>query len=129
MGDRAIDVYLNDHLAGAMLGSDLAEQIRARHEGDPLGAVMTPLAREIEEDRERLVDLMDRMDVARNRIKQATGWLAEKTSRVKFSGMGSGEPDQSALFFELLAVTGVRVKTAHCNECVVHSVSASGDCA
>ena len=112
MGDRAIDVYLNDHLAGAMLGSDLAEQIRARHEGDPLGAVMTPLAREIEEDRERLVDLMDRMDVTRNPIKQATGWLAEKTSRVKFSGMGSGEPDQSA-FMALESLTlGVEGKAS-----------------
>ena len=112
MGGRAIDVYLNDHLAGAMLGSDLAEQIRARHEGDPLGAVMTPLAREIEEDRERLVDLMHRMDVARNRIKQATGWLAEKMSRVKFSGIGSGEPDQSA-FMALESLTlGVEGKAS-----------------
>lgn len=112
MGDRAMDVYLNDHLAGAMLGSELAEQIRARHEGDPLGAVMTPLAREIEEDRERLVDLMDRMDVRRNPIKQATGWLAEKTSRAKFSGMGSGEPDQSA-FMALESLTlGVEGKAS-----------------
>ena len=112
MGDRPIDVYLNDHLAGATLGSDLAEQIRARHEGDPLGAVMARLAREIEEDRERLVDLMDRMDVARNPIKQATGWLAEKASRVKFSGMGSGEPDQSA-FMALESLTlGVQGKAS-----------------
>jgi hypothetical protein len=112
MGDRAIDVYLNDHLAGATLGSDLAEQIRARHEGDPLGAVMAPLAHEIEEDRERLVDLMERMDVKRNPIKQATGWLAEKTSRVKFSGIGSGEPDQSAFMaLESLAL-GVEGKAS-----------------
>jgi hypothetical protein len=32
MADRAMDVYLNNHLAGAMLESDLAEQIRRRHE-------------------------------------------------------------------------------------------------
>jgi hypothetical protein len=37
MADRAMDVYLNDHLAGATLGSNLAEQIRDRHEGTPLG--------------------------------------------------------------------------------------------
>ena len=58
----------------------------------------------VQEDRERLVDLMDRMHVARNPIKQATGWLVEKTSRVKFSGMGSGEPDQSA-FMALESLT------------------------
>jgi hypothetical protein len=96
MADRAMDVYLNDHLAGAMLGSDLAEQIRERHEGTPLGEVMAPIAAQIEEDRQTLVDLMERMDVSKNPIKQATGWVAEKASRVKFSGLGSGEPDHGA---------------------------------
>ena len=96
MADRAMGVYLNDHLAGAMLGSDLAEQIQQRHEGSRLGEVMSAIAPEIEEDRQQLVELMKRMDVSQNPIKQATGWLAEKASRVKFSGIGSGEPDQSA---------------------------------
>lgn len=31
-----------------------------------------------------------RMDIARNPLKQATGWVAEKASRVKFSGAGVG---------------------------------------
>ncbi len=96
MADRAMDVYLNDHLGGAMLGSDLAEQIRQRQEGSPLGELMSAIAPEIEEDRQKLVDLMKRMNIARNPIKRATGWVAEKASRVKFSGIGSAEPDQSA---------------------------------
>lgn len=104
MADRAIDVYLNDHLGGAMVGSDLAEQIRQRHEGSRLGDVMSSIAPEIEEDRRELVALMERMDISRNPVKQATGWLAEKASRVKFSGLGSGEPDQSA-FMALEALT------------------------
>jgi hypothetical protein len=33
MAEEAMDVYLNDHLAGVMLGSDLAEQIPSRREG------------------------------------------------------------------------------------------------
>ena len=86
MADRAMDVYLNDHLAGAILGSDLAEQIRKRHEGSPLGELMGSLAPQIEEDRQTLVDLMERMDVSKNPLKQASGWVAEKASRVKFSG-------------------------------------------
>ena len=28
MADKALDVYLNDHLAGAMMGSDLANRAR-----------------------------------------------------------------------------------------------------
>lgn len=93
MADKAMDVYLNDHLAGAMLGSDLAEQIRDQSEGTPLGDVMTTIAAEIEEDRETLLELMERMGTSRNPVKQVTGWMAEKASRVKFSGATSGEPD------------------------------------
>src|SRR6202022_1518283 len=90
------DVYLNDHLAGAALGTDLAEQIRKRHEDTPLGELMRSITAQIEEDRQALVDLMERMDVAQNPIKQAAGWVAEKASRVKFSGASSGEPDHGA---------------------------------
>ena len=100
MSDRAIDVYLNDHLGGAMLGSDLAKQIRDESEGTPLGDVMARLAAEIEADRETLLGLMDALEVTRNPVKQAAGWIAEKASKVKFSGLGSGEPEQG-LFMAL----------------------------
>ena len=46
-----MDVYLNDHLAGATLGSDLAQHIRDQNEGSPLGDVMGSIAPQIEEDR------------------------------------------------------------------------------
>ena len=47
MADNPLDVYLNDHLAGAMLGSDLAEQIRSQNEGTALGQLMESLAPQI----------------------------------------------------------------------------------
>jgi hypothetical protein len=107
-----MDVYLNDHLAGAMLGSDLAEQIRQRHEGTPLGDLMASIAPEIEEDRQILLDLMERMGISKNPLKQASGWLAEKASRVKFSGASSGEPDHGA-FMALESLTlGVEGKAS-----------------
>jgi hypothetical protein len=93
MADKAMDVYLNDHLAGAMFGSDLAEQIRVRSEGTALGETMGPIALEIEADRQTLSDLMDRMGTSKNPVKQATTWIAEKASRPKFSGRTSGEPE------------------------------------
>lgn len=93
MADKAMNVYLNDHLAGAMLGSDLAEQLQEQNEGTALGDLMSSLAAQIEEDREMLIDLMDRMGTSKNPVKQATTWLAEKASRPKFSGLTSGEPE------------------------------------
>jgi hypothetical protein len=104
MADREMDVYLNDHLAGATLGTDLAKQIQQRHEDSPLGELMGRIATEIEEDRRTLVDLMERMDSSRNPLKQAAGWVAEKASQVKFSGAGSGAPDQGA-FMALESLT------------------------
>ena len=92
MAGKAMDVYLNDHLAGSMMGTDLAEQIAEMAEGTPLGAVMTSLSAEIEQDRQVLSDLMDALGTSKNPIKQATGWLAEKASRPKFSGLTSGDP-------------------------------------
>lgn len=112
MADRAMQVYLNDHLAGATLGSDLAKQIRDQHEGTPLGEVMRPIASDIEEDRLTLLELMERLGTSRNPIKQATGWVAEKASRVKFSGIASGERDHGA-FMALESLTlGVEGKAS-----------------
>ena len=83
MAGNAIDVYLNDHLAAAMLGSDLAKQIQARSHGTALGQVMESLAPQIEQDRRTLIELMQRLDSSKNPIEQATASIAEKASRAK----------------------------------------------
>jgi hypothetical protein len=95
MAGKATDAYLNDHLAGAMLGSDLAAQIQSRNQGTPLGELMQSLAPQIEEDRQTLIGLMQRMDTSKNPVKQGGAWLTEKASRAKFGGLTSGEPDLS----------------------------------
>ena len=92
MADKGMDVYLNDHLAGAMLGSALAEQLREQNAGTPLGSVMSSLAPQIEQDRNTLIELMGRLGTSKNPVKQATTWLAEKAVRPKFNGLTSGDP-------------------------------------
>jgi len=104
MADKPLDNYLNDHLGGSMLGSALAEQIRERSEGTPLGDLMARIAPEIEADRQTLIDLMEQLGTSRNPVKQATAWMAEKASRVKFAGASSGEPD-FGLFMALETLT------------------------
>jgi hypothetical protein len=93
LNNQAMGVYLNDHLAGAKFGSDLAEQLEKENEGTALGDVMASLAPQIEKDRELLIDLAERMGTSKNPVKQATTWMAEKASRPKFSGLTSGEPE------------------------------------
>ncbi len=100
MAEKSIEIYLNDHLGGAMLGTNLAKQIRDETDDPRLREVMDGIATDIEEDRDVLVGLMEALDVTRNPVKQVTGFLAEKASRIKFSGLSSGEPDQG-LFMAL----------------------------
>jgi hypothetical protein len=93
MAEKALDIYLNDHLAGATMGCELAEHLRDRTEGTPLGDRMASLAAEIESDRQTLVDLADRLGTTSNPVKQGAAWVAEKASRVKFSAVTSGNPE------------------------------------
>jgi hypothetical protein len=105
----ALDTYLNDHLAGAKFGSDLAELLSKRSEGSPLGETLKSLAAQIEEDRQTLIGLMDRLGTTRNPVKQATTWLAEKVSRAKLGGVtasASGLPTFMALESLSLGVEG-----------------------
>lgn len=93
MADKAMDTYLNDHLAGAMFGSDLAEQIASQIEDAEHASCFRVLAGHIEADRQTLSALMDRLDTTKNPVKQAATWLAEKLSRVKLTGASSGESE------------------------------------
>jgi hypothetical protein len=84
---RLLAIYLNDHLAGATVGVELA--LRATREntgselGDFLGEVLLP---EIREDRQTLERLMGRLGIERSRPKVAAAWAAEKVGRLKLNG-------------------------------------------
>lgn len=110
MADNSIDVYLNDHLAGAMLGSDLAEQLRVKNHGTALGRLMEFVAPELEQDRQTLMELMQHLDSSKNPVKQATASVVEKASRAKFSGVTPRDPElDTFMALETLAL-GVRGK-------------------
>jgi hypothetical protein len=104
VANKALETYLNDHLAGSRLGLDLAKQIRDRAEGSPLEATLTRIAAEIEDERDQLTDLMEKLGASENQVKQATAWVGEKASRLKLSDLGgligSGDEDYG-LFISL----------------------------
>ena len=110
MADKAMNVYLNDHLAGATLGSNLAKQIQVQNVGTALGELMGSLAPEIEADRQTLIEVMKRLDISQNPVKRATAWMAEKASRVKLSGQTSGEPELGAFMALETLCLGVQGK-------------------
>ncbi len=78
--------YLNDHLGGATGGLELARRACGSNEGNEYGEVLIEITREIEEDRNSLLRIMDHLDVSRDRLKVAAGWAGEKAGRLKPNG-------------------------------------------
>lgn len=79
-------IYLNDHLAGSMVGLQLSRRASASNEGTDLGRALAELGDEIEAEQAILRRLMARFDIAESRLKPAGAWLAEKLGRLKLNG-------------------------------------------
>jgi hypothetical protein len=80
---KHLSTYLNDHLAGATVGVELARRAAGSNEGSELGAFLERLAAEVEEDRDTLLAVMERLDIGKDQVKVAVGWLMEKVGRLK----------------------------------------------
>lgn len=80
-------IYLNDHLAGATLGVELARRLRTSNEDDPaFGPVLAEVCAEIEADRETLKAVMDRLGVGQSKLKPLAAVLGERLGRLKLNG-------------------------------------------
>lgn len=109
---KLLAIYLNDHLAGAMVGVELARRLRASNCDDPeFGPELATICAEIEADRETLVAIMDRLGVGRSRVKPLAAILAERLGRLKLNGQLRGYSPLSRLDeleFLAIGVTGKR---------------------
>jgi hypothetical protein len=90
-------IYLNDHLAGAVAGHELARRAAASNRGNEYGAALEEIVREIEEDAESLRQLMEQLDIEPDRVKLALGWTGEKVGRLKLNGQVLGYSPLSRL--------------------------------
>jgi hypothetical protein len=79
-------IYLNDHLAGATVGRELARRAAANNRGSSHGSFLADLADQIDADRASLLGIMRALRVRINPIKVIVGWSAEKLERLKFNG-------------------------------------------
>jgi hypothetical protein len=81
-----LHIYLQDHLAGATFGYELAERCRRANERSEFGEPLARLAGEIAADRETLLDVMRRVGADPSNVKISAAWLAEKVRRLKPNG-------------------------------------------
>jgi hypothetical protein len=84
---KYLPIYLNDHYAGSTLGVELVKRAAKNNDGNAeFGPPLATLASEIEEDRDALKRIMDRLDVSEDRVKASIFWLGEKVGRLKPNG-------------------------------------------
>ena len=92
---KLLSIYMNDHLAGSIAGSELAKRAARNNEGTPYGPFLERLQQEVAEDRETLERIMDDLGIKRSAVKGAGAWLAEKAGRLKLNGQLTGYSDLS----------------------------------
>lgn len=97
MTDR-LAIYLNDHLAGATVGVEMARRVLGSNKDDPeFGPALAELCAEIEADRETLKAVMDRVGAGQSRLKPAAAALGERLGRLKPNGQLLGYSPLSRL--------------------------------
>jgi hypothetical protein len=76
--------YLNDHRAGSAAALDLLAKMSSQNEGTEFGRVLAALEQEVAEDRDALQQVMAKLGVPTDTVKQAGGWVLEKLTRLRF---------------------------------------------
>jgi hypothetical protein len=95
---KLLAIYLNDHLAGATLGLELARRLLGSNQGDPeFGPALAEICAEIESDRETLETVMNRLGVGRSKLKPLAAILGERVGRLKLNGRLRGYSPLSRL--------------------------------
>jgi hypothetical protein len=111
-GPELLGIYLNDHLAGATLGVELAHRMARSRTGPGAGSTMERLAAEIAQDRSALQEIMARLGIPARVYKVCAGWIGEKVGRLKLNGrLRSRSPLSNLEELEMLRL-GVEGKAA-----------------
>jgi hypothetical protein len=105
-------IYLNDHLAGATAGVELARRVAKSEHVPAAPDALQRFAAEAAEDRRALLEIMADLDVPVRSYKVYAGWIGEKAGRLKFNGrLRARSPLSSLEELELLKL-GVQGKAA-----------------
>ena len=81
-----LGIYLNDHLAGATGGAELARRMARSHRGQEESGPLNRIAAEIVQDRSALLAIMDSLGITVRGYKVGAAWVGEKAGRIKFNG-------------------------------------------
>jgi hypothetical protein len=107
-----LGIYLNDHLAGATGGVELARRVAAARREEEAGDALLRFAADVAADRAALLEIMTTLGVPVRAYKVCAGYIAEKAGRLKLNGhLLSRSPLSSLEELEMLRL-GVEGKAA-----------------
>jgi hypothetical protein len=81
-----LGIYLNDHLAGATGGLELARRVAASHRDPATDGSVQHLAAEVAQDRAALEAIMAALGIPVRAYKVYAAWIGEKAARLKLNG-------------------------------------------
>jgi hypothetical protein len=81
-----LGIYLNDHLAGATAGVELARRMASSQQSSAVGDALGQLASDVAQDRSALISIIAALGVPRRSYKAWLAWGGEKISRLKPNG-------------------------------------------
>jgi hypothetical protein len=103
---NSLITYMHDHLAGARFAINLLETLRGDKQSLEVRRLADELIREIEEDRQILQHLADKIGKPQNTLKEGAAWLAQKASLWKLGGEGPSLSTFEALETLSLGILG-----------------------
>jgi hypothetical protein len=112
MNEKHLRIYLQDHLAGATTGLELARRLRGENAGSKYGPPLAKLADEIEADKRALETLMEDFGFGGDRLKTVGAWVVEKVGRLKLNGQLTGYSPLSRMEELEGLLTGITGKQA-----------------
>lgn len=86
MSDRELGIYVNDHLMGSTGGLELARRAASNATDEARAGMWRGIADELDEEREILKRIRDRIGAGPNHFKYALAWTGEKLGRLKTNG-------------------------------------------
>lgn len=97
MDEKLLGIYLNDHLAGSTIGLRLVRRLWSSNRSTEFEPLLARLASEIEDDRDSLFAVVDRLDVRRDPVKRVFAVVGELGGRLKLNGRIRGYSPLSRL--------------------------------
>lgn len=83
---RLLEIYLDDHWAGAGAGENLASRLAANNARTRWAQALDDVARAVEEDDRTLQEIRERLGVNGGTAKRTIAQIGERLSRLKLNG-------------------------------------------